>query len=109
MRKDILQIPRHQKNLRQLLSDARRMSLSSICRLVNSFIATDETHQPADSGCLARAIRSHCSPIFRWNATPQILVTTAEYGRVSRTQLQVALFALDGPSFLFVFDVCGVA
>ena len=35
-----------------------------------------------------------CSPTFRWTATPRILVTTAEYGRVSRTQLQVALLAL---------------
>ena len=35
-----------------------------------------------------------CSTNIWWTATPQILVTTAEYGRVSRTQLQMALFAL---------------
>ena len=41
-----------------------------------------------------------CSPTFRWTATPRILVTKAEYGRVSRTQLQVALFALKSGHYI---------
>ena len=37
VRKNVLQIPRHQQNLRHLLSTARRAGLSSICKLVSPF------------------------------------------------------------------------